>query len=203
MPDFPKNEHFLPRVRTMHTCAYQGIRNVLFCRKFGVLCFLETPVLRFALLPYYRQITFVSATKIDKNKPAFWTNIFHDKFTLLDIKLTIYIYENKLTSQKQYSFGLTFSGNLKRTHADQVYNKFFLCKNNLQTFKSSNYKKLIFQCYLINTSVVLTNFIPCDNWKACFFIKVLFKRLVVTLFETSDLKEVCISFFISTVRVPW
>ena len=27
-----------------HTCAYQG-----------VLCFLETPVLRFALLPYYRR----------------------------------------------------------------------------------------------------------------------------------------------------
>ena len=28
----------------------------LFFGKFGVLCFLETPVLRFALLPYYRRI---------------------------------------------------------------------------------------------------------------------------------------------------
>ena len=27
----------------------------LFFGKFGVLCFLETPFLRFALLPYYRQ----------------------------------------------------------------------------------------------------------------------------------------------------
>ena len=39
-----------------HVCAYQGIKNVCFCGKFGVFCFLETPVLRFALLPYYRRI---------------------------------------------------------------------------------------------------------------------------------------------------
>ena len=35
-PNFPKNEK---------KCSFFG--------KFGVLCFLETPVLRFALLPYY------------------------------------------------------------------------------------------------------------------------------------------------------
>ena len=29
---------------------------------FGVLCFLETPVLRFALLPYYRQKEFFTFT---------------------------------------------------------------------------------------------------------------------------------------------
>ena len=38
-PNFPKNEHFLPP----------------YTEKFDVLCFLETPVLRFALLPYYRR----------------------------------------------------------------------------------------------------------------------------------------------------
>ena len=37
------------------TCTYQGVRNVRFFRKFDVPCFLETPVLRFALLPYYRR----------------------------------------------------------------------------------------------------------------------------------------------------
>ena len=37
------------------TCAYQGVRNVRFFEKFDVFCFLETPVLRFALLPYYRR----------------------------------------------------------------------------------------------------------------------------------------------------
>ena len=33
-------------------CAYQEAKNV----KFDVLCFLETPVLRLALLPYYRRV---------------------------------------------------------------------------------------------------------------------------------------------------
>ena len=33
-----------------------GGKKCSFFGKFGVLCFLETPVLRFALLPYYRRI---------------------------------------------------------------------------------------------------------------------------------------------------
>ena len=51
MPNFPKNEHFLPpdsvRIREKK-CSFLG--------KFGMLCFLVTPVLRFALSPYYRRI---------------------------------------------------------------------------------------------------------------------------------------------------
>ena len=63
--NFPKNEHFF------HTCAYQGVKNVRFSEnlacfvlpcvsggnkcsffgKFSLLCFLETPILRFTLLP--------------------------------------------------------------------------------------------------------------------------------------------------------
>ena len=41
-------------IRT-RTFAYQGLRNVLFFGKFGVLCFLKTPVLRFVFLYYYRR----------------------------------------------------------------------------------------------------------------------------------------------------
>ena len=37
------------------TCRYQGVRNIHFPGKFSVLCFLETPVLIFALLLYYRR----------------------------------------------------------------------------------------------------------------------------------------------------
>ena len=33
-----------------------GVKKCSFFGKFGVLCFLETPVLRFALLPYYQRI---------------------------------------------------------------------------------------------------------------------------------------------------
>ena len=37
------------------TCAYQGCDVRMTCA-YDVLCFLETPVLRFALSPYYRRI---------------------------------------------------------------------------------------------------------------------------------------------------
>ena len=45
-PNFPKNEYFL-----------SGGKKCLFFGKFDVLCFLEKPILRFALLPYYRRVS--------------------------------------------------------------------------------------------------------------------------------------------------
>ena len=50
-PNFPKNRHFLP---PGYVCVSEG-KKCPFFGKFDVLCFLETPVLRFALLPYYRR----------------------------------------------------------------------------------------------------------------------------------------------------
>ena len=39
------------------TCVDQGVsKKCSFFEKFGVLCFLVTPVLKFALLPYYQRI---------------------------------------------------------------------------------------------------------------------------------------------------
>ena len=38
-----------------HICVIQRDKKCLFFGKFGILCFLETCILRFALLPYYRQ----------------------------------------------------------------------------------------------------------------------------------------------------
>ena len=52
-PKFPKNKHFLPP--DTHVCLFFG--------NFGVLCFLETPVLRFALLPYSRRVTLIEVDK--------------------------------------------------------------------------------------------------------------------------------------------
>ena len=46
--------------RRMYTQTYvcvSGSKKCLFFGKFGEFCFLETPVLRFALLPYYRRIS--------------------------------------------------------------------------------------------------------------------------------------------------
>ena len=48
------------------TCAYQGVRNVRFPEKFGVLGFLVTMVLRFGLLPYYRWAVVLFLTLSDK-----------------------------------------------------------------------------------------------------------------------------------------
>ena len=49
---FRKTNISYPLIRT-HTCTYQGVRNVF--GKFGFICFLEAPVLRFALWPYYQR----------------------------------------------------------------------------------------------------------------------------------------------------
>ena len=50
-PNFPKNEDFLPPDMHTHLCVSGG-KKCLFFGNFGLLCFLATPVLRFALLPY-------------------------------------------------------------------------------------------------------------------------------------------------------
>ena len=47
MPNFPKNEYFLPPDTHTYVCVSGG-KKYSFFGKFGVLCFLETPVLRFA-----------------------------------------------------------------------------------------------------------------------------------------------------------
>ena len=62
---FRKMNISYPLIRT-RTSAYQGVKNSFF-RKFGVICFLLTPVLRYALLPYYQRfvrVTFYSLKKM-------------------------------------------------------------------------------------------------------------------------------------------
>ena len=55
-PNFARNEHFLPPDTHTYVCVSGG-KKCSFFGKIGVLCFLKTPVLRFALLLYYRQNT--------------------------------------------------------------------------------------------------------------------------------------------------
>ena len=58
-PHFPKNEHFLPPDTHTYMCVSRG-KKCSFFGKFGMLCFLETPILKFALLPYYRRYVVVT-----------------------------------------------------------------------------------------------------------------------------------------------
>ena len=53
-PNNPKNKHFLPSDTRTYVCV-SGVKKSSFFGKFGVLCILETPILRFTLLAYYRQ----------------------------------------------------------------------------------------------------------------------------------------------------
>ena len=104
---FRKMNVSYPLIRT-RTCAYQGVRS-LFFEKFGVFCFLETPVLRFALLPYYRQYFMRLSTK----------------FSVISMKL--------IGSLKiQRSRRLTLLGKTTKTHKYQSLvnfkeQKFFIC----------------------------------------------------------------------------
>ena len=50
--NFVKNKHFLPPDTHTYVCV-SGCKKCSFFGKFVVLCFLETPVFRFALLLYY------------------------------------------------------------------------------------------------------------------------------------------------------
>ena len=87
--------------------------------------------------------------------------------------------EIKFTSNKQYLFGRLFSRNAKKTNADQSTSQaFVLClkRNDSQTFKSSSCEKLFLQCvcykYIKYNVLRWMFFIPYDNWKTLFFVKV-------------------------------
>ena len=54
--NFPKNKHFLPPDTHTYECVWGG-KKCSFFGKFDMFCFLEAPVLRFALLTYYRRVT--------------------------------------------------------------------------------------------------------------------------------------------------
>ena len=80
------NECFLPP--HMHTYVWvSGGNKCSFFRKFDLLCFLETPVLRFALLPYYRRnvISLVKLLFSCHSRNQIFTHIFYI-CSSLDIK---------------------------------------------------------------------------------------------------------------------
>ena len=67
-PNFPQNRAFLTPwyakvLLHTRTYAYQEVRNVRFSGTFGMLCFVVTTVLRFALLSYY------ASTQLSKSIP--------------------------------------------------------------------------------------------------------------------------------------
>ena len=71
---FPKNKHFLPPDTHTYVCISGG-KKYLFFGNFDVLCFPETPVLRFALLPYYER-----SNSIDLKQKSRWNYIYAGRY---------------------------------------------------------------------------------------------------------------------------
>ena len=107
-PNFPKNEHFLlPDTHTKHflppdTHKYvcvSGGKNCSFFGKFGVLSFLETPVLRFALLPYYwRKNTRVNKVNIIRSIYVILCTIWYNLHNSKNVRNSLKILDTQITS---------------------------------------------------------------------------------------------------------
>ena len=63
---------------------------------------------------------------MQKHNQHFKTAVFHNKFTLCQIKPNISILKTKFTSLKQYLFRLLTSRNAKETQTDQSMPRIFL-----------------------------------------------------------------------------
>ena len=79
-----------------------------------------------------------------KHNRHFRSVVFHNKFTLCQVKPNIYIQKTKFASRKQYLFCVLTCRNAKKTRTDQsIPLVFLLCleRNDQQTFKSGSCKK--------------------------------------------------------------
>ena len=76
-----------------------GGKKGLFFGKLGVLCFIETPVLRFALLPYYRRF-------LPRNEAPSFTHlpckILLGSISLMSTKFLLYFHEKKHYNRGDY-----------------------------------------------------------------------------------------------------
>ena len=120
---------------------------------------------------------------------------FQNKFTLWHVRLNIYIWKTKFSSDKHYLFGLLFSRNAKKTHTDQsILPTFILClkRNVWQTLKGSSCKEVFPKCVYHGYNLIRwIFFIPCGNWKTFFFIQLNdIHRFGVTAMLLGSLKQV-------------
>ena len=92
------------------TCAYQGC-DLRMTYAYDVLCFLETPVLRFALLPYYRRIDQTRLVNCWKYLLQILDEEFHQRWNFpicinaVDEKL---IWDHLFSTCAKFSTKLTF-----------------------------------------------------------------------------------------------
>ena len=143
---------------------------------------------------------------MQKHNQHFKTAVFHNKFTLCQIKPNISILKTKFTSLKQYLFRLLTSRNAKETQTDQsIPRVFLLClkRNDSQTCKrgSCNFSSVYVigaTCFDECFSFYVITKRHYFSWKFIITLR-LFKWHFATFFEASVLKEVRILCGISTI----
>ena len=92
-PNFPKSKHFLsPCVSRGKKCSFFG--------KFGMLCFLVAPVLRFARLPYYRQIYVL-------NTPLITTKTSDSKLSNASLKFEVKFVRKRYSSKGRTAYNIS------------------------------------------------------------------------------------------------
>ena len=85
LPNFPKNKHFLPPDTHTYVCVTGG-KKCSFFGKSGVFCFLETPALRFALLPYYP----MNQNGNPRNNLTLWCNTWN-RFLFISVVSQVFM----------------------------------------------------------------------------------------------------------------
>ena len=76
MSNFSKNENFLPLPTHTYACVSSEGKKFSFFGKFDVLRFLEAPVLRLALLSYYRRTIVAKLSTLDEILATILTEAF-------------------------------------------------------------------------------------------------------------------------------
>ena len=84
---------------------------------------------------YNRKVFLFPPQKYADTEPTLETAVFQNKFTLWYIRINVYKWKTKITSYKQYLFGLLARRNTKNTRTDHQIMP-------LTNFKSSGCKKL-------------------------------------------------------------
>ena len=150
----------------------------------------------------------MSTTKTDENTFSIF-NYYFSKHIYTLAHQTYYLHI-VFTLYNQYSFGLIFSWNPKKSHTDQVYHKFFYFVWKETTAKPSKLataQNFFSSVYFIVTACFHKCFLfHVITGRHCFYKSLLiswgfFNRHVLALFEASNWKEVRILFFISIIRL--
>ena len=141
----------------------------------------------------------MSAENVGRNTTNILNCYFQNKFTLWHIRLNIYIWKTKFTSNKQYFSGPLFSRNAKKTHTYQsILQAFLLCLkiDVSRTFKVEAAKSSFPSVFSIDTTCFDESFLLYVITANNFFTQknrypeTWCNRHAAALLQTSALKDV-------------